>query len=147
MLMSASSCTGQPQALQAKYGGWLDDRIIEDYAHYAKLTMEALGHGCDMWITVNEPRTFCTTSYGPQPNIGAPGFVATHLQTFECVHRVLLAHAKANQAFWDLKRKGKVHGRVGVKIDGAALEPFDAFNATVVKAIQPAMDMVSEGIE
>lgn len=53
-----------PQSLQDQYGGWLSDQIVEDFAHYAELTMRALGTACDLWISVNEPRTFCANSYG-----------------------------------------------------------------------------------
>lgn len=49
-----------PQALQDKYQGWLSADIVTDFGNYAKIVFDALGDICSNWVTMNEPRTFCT---------------------------------------------------------------------------------------
>lgn len=60
----STSCTlyhwDLPQALQDAYGGWLSEKVVDDFRHYARVTIDALGDVCDRWISMNEPRTFCT---------------------------------------------------------------------------------------
>ncbi len=54
-----------PQALQDRYGGWLNKRIVADFRHYAEVIMDGLGDLCDDWVSMNEPRTFCDEGDAP----------------------------------------------------------------------------------
>ena len=45
-----------PQALEDRYGGFTDDRIIEDFEAYADLLFERFGDRVTDWITINEPQ-------------------------------------------------------------------------------------------
>lgn len=49
-----------PQTLQDKYRGWLSSDVVEDFENYAKVVFDAFGDICHNWVTMNEPRTFCT---------------------------------------------------------------------------------------
>jgi beta-glucosidase/6-phospho-beta-glucosidase/beta-galactosidase len=43
-----------PQALEDKYGGFIDERIVDDFVNYANVLFERLGDRVKHWITINE---------------------------------------------------------------------------------------------
>lgn len=100
-----------PEALQQRYKGWVSPKIVDDFGNYARVAMTALGDVVDEWISLNEPRTFCTEGYGPEP-VSAPGYNGTLIDQYRCFHHALLAHARAAEVFADLKKQGKVKGRL-----------------------------------
>lgn len=48
-----------PQKLQDKYGGWLSDEVVRDFAAYSRVVFGALSDRVHTWVTMNEPATFC----------------------------------------------------------------------------------------
>lgn len=48
-----------PLYLQNSYGGWLSERIVDDFTAYAKVVFERYGNRVSHWFTVNEPIVFC----------------------------------------------------------------------------------------
>ncbi|KAM7502629.1 hypothetical protein LguiB_001533 [Lonicera macranthoides] len=50
-----------PQPLEDEYGGFLSDKIADDFADYAELCFKEFGDRVKHWITLNEPWSF---SYG-----------------------------------------------------------------------------------
>lgn len=48
-----------PQGLEDKYNGWLSKDVVTDFTKYANAVYDKLGKDCDIWVTMNEPRTFC----------------------------------------------------------------------------------------
>jgi beta-glucosidase/6-phospho-beta-glucosidase/beta-galactosidase len=93
-----------PQALQNAYGGWLDRRVVEDFANYARVIFKALAPKVDIWITINEPQVICN-DYASWPDEGVPDEVfpvfgyTTHQRRYLCGHHVLLGHARAVEIF------------------------------------------------
>lgn len=71
--------------------------------------MTALGDVVDDWISINEPRTFCTEGYGPD-SVSAPAYNGTLVDQYHCFHNALLAHARAAEVHAELKKQGKVKG-------------------------------------
>nr|GAT53344.1 glycoside hydrolase [Mycena chlorophos] len=124
-----------PQSLQDEYGGWLSPKIITDFRAYASAVFAALGEECTMWVTMNEPRTFCTEGYGTDPD-NAPGVESTYKQQYTCMHYALLAHAAAVDEF----RKGGYKGKIGIKVDGGVSLPLDPNSAADQAAAVRAMD-------
>lgn len=139
----SASCTlyhwDLPQVLQEKYKGWLDQQVVKDFENYAEVAMNTLGHDCDRWISMNEPRTFCTEGYGTEI-VSAPGFKGTVLDQFKCMHHALLAHSAAHKVFKRLKSQGKVKGTFGIKADGGLSLPLDAKSKADLDAVQRAAD-------
>lgn len=133
-----------PQTLQDKYKGWLSPKIVADFEHYARTTIEALGDVVDDWVSMNEPRTFCTEGYAPDPE-SAPGYKGKLMDQYYCVHHALLAHTKAHQVWKDLKAKGKAKGRFGIKIDGGALIPYHPNDPKDKAAALRGMDFTEAG--
>lgn len=43
-----------PLALEEKYGGFIDERIVDDFVAYAQILFERLGDRVKHWITINE---------------------------------------------------------------------------------------------
>ncbi|OCL06029.1 glycoside hydrolase family 1 protein [Glonium stellatum] len=83
-----------PLFLQNTYGGWLSDRIIDDFTEYARIVFTRWSSKVSHWFTLNEPIVFC--NFYPLP---ANTFKATSIppkqQPFVCGHNALLAHASA----------------------------------------------------
>ncbi|KAK6931330.1 Glycoside hydrolase family 1 [Dillenia turbinata] len=97
-----------PQALEDKYGGWLDPQIIEDFALYAETCFEKFGDRVKHWITFNEPHTFATQGY--DVGLQAPGrcSILLHLfcrqgnsatEPYLVAHHTLLSHAKVTDIY------------------------------------------------
>ncbi|UZJ56191.1 hypothetical protein CBS101457_005511 [Exobasidium rhododendri] len=125
----SASCTlyhwDLPQALQDEYQGWTSPKIVADFENYARVVMEALGGDCDRWISMNEPRTFCTEGYNTEVE-SAPAQKGPIDIMYKCMHYALLSHAHSYQVFQELKRVNKVRGNFGIKTDGGAALPLDA---------------------
>ncbi|KAJ7097728.1 glycoside hydrolase [Mycena belliarum] len=124
-----------PQSLQAEYGGWLSRHIVDDFRGYAREVFKALGNECSHWVTMNEPRTFCTEGFGPDPG-SAPGVKSTYKEQYTCMHYALLAHAAAVDEF----RRGRYKGKIGIKIDGGVTLPLDPASAADRAAAERTMD-------
>ncbi|VAH54622.1 unnamed protein product [Triticum turgidum subsp. durum] len=60
-----------PQALEDKYGGFLNRQIVDDYKQFAEVCFKNFGDRVKNWFTFNEPHTYCCFSYGE--GIHAPG--------------------------------------------------------------------------
>lgn len=84
-------------------------------------------------------------STGQTWNIGAPGKAVTVIQTHQCVHRQILAHARSHKIWKELKQQGVVQGKFGIKIDGAVLKPSDVNDAASTSVVGKAMDMGQMG--
>ncbi|ANB11383.1 beta-glucosidase [Sugiyamaella lignohabitans] len=88
-----------PQVLQDKYGGWLDRKVVQDFANYARVMFEALPK-VKLWLTLNEPQVFCN-DYADWPDEGVPDHVFPTFglnstqRKYICGHNALLAHASA----------------------------------------------------
>lgn len=52
------------QALHDKYGGWLSEASVADFAEYARICFEAFGSRVKHWSTFNEPWTFIEVRRG-----------------------------------------------------------------------------------
>jgi beta-galactosidase len=85
-----------PQALEDRYGGWLDVRTAEAFRDYAAVCFAAFGDRVQHWITINEAWTVAVNGYGS--GIHAPGHQSA-TEPYIVGHHLLLAHGWAVQAF------------------------------------------------
>jgi len=81
-----------PLALQLEYDGWLNPKIADFFAAYAKVCFEAFGDRVKHWITINEAWVVAILGHGQ--GVFAPGRVSTD-EPYTAAHHLLLAHAKA----------------------------------------------------
>lgn len=97
-----------PEALQVKYGGWLDPRIVDVFAEYAQVCFLAFGDRVKNWITINEAWTVSVNGFST--GIHAPGHLSS-TEPYLVGHHLLLAHSKAAsiyKSFFQLRQKGRI---------------------------------------
>lgn len=136
-----------PQVLEDKYEGWLNPKIIKDFATYAETCFQKFGDRVKNWITFNEPHTFAVQGY--DVGLQAPGRCSILLHAF-CragnsaiepyivAHNVLLSHATVTDIYRQ-KYKSKQRGSIGVSFNVIWFEP--ATNTTEdIDAAQRAQD-------
>ncbi|XP_020111669.1 beta-glucosidase 12-like isoform X2 [Ananas comosus] len=112
-----------PQALEDKYGGFLSNRIIEDYVDYAEVCFKEFGDRVKHWITFNEPWSFC--SFGYASGTSAPGRCSpwagnctagdSGREPYTVCHNQLLAHASAVKVYKN-KYQGTQKGKIGITL-------------------------------
>jgi 6-phospho-beta-glucosidase len=76
-----------PLALEERYGGWMNRRVIDDYARYAETLFKLFGKRIRYWLTYNEQNM--TYMYGMYSGINS------HRDRYEFNHILNLAQAKA----------------------------------------------------
>uniref|UniRef100_A0A0D6R1T5 beta-glucosidase n=1 Tax=Araucaria cunninghamii TaxID=56994 RepID=A0A0D6R1T5_ARACU len=119
-----------PQALQDEYGGWLNRRIVDDFANYANVCFTLFGDKVKHWITINEPNLQaslgydlgifppgrCSSPFGncSQGNSSTEPYIAAHYQ--------LLSHASAVAIF--RKNKATKNSSIGFPINQFWYEPL-----------------------
>ena len=81
-----------PVALQLEQDGWLNPKITDCFARYARVCFEAFGDRVKHWITINEPWVVAILGYGQ--GVFAPGRKSKD-ESYVVGHHLLLAHAKA----------------------------------------------------
>ena len=126
-----------PQCLQDEYGGWLDRRSIDDFAHYAATCFACFGDRVKDWITFNEP--WCTAVLGYANGEMAPGRAeAPDTEPYLVAHHILLAHAMAVRRYRAEFQENQ-GGKIGITLNMDWKEPLTARPADVTAA-QRALD-------
>ncbi|GBG69293.1 hypothetical protein CBR_g3992 [Chara braunii] len=119
-----------PARLHDVYDGWLDDRMIEDFAVFAQTCFAALGDRVKAWITFDQPVLFAALGYG----IGThpPGRCSdrsrcgegkSSIEPYIVIHNILRAHG----AVVTLYRSNFQHhqgGRIGIYLGALWAEPM-----------------------
>lgn len=90
-----------PQYLQ-QLGGWMNPKIIDLFAEYAKIAFEHFGDRVKVWTTFNEPYSICNYGYGATTL--APALSSAGLGEYQCAHNLLKAHAKVYHIYNDTFR-------------------------------------------
>jgi beta-glucosidase len=84
-----------PQALQAR-GGWLTRDAAGWFGDFAGIVARAMGDRVDVWLTMNEPRSFLGGGY--VAGVHAPGLKLPLKDVLHVGHVLNLAHGRAVQA-------------------------------------------------
>ena len=79
-----------PQALEDRFGGWRDRRIVDAFARYAEVIVKAYGKRVKNWFTLNEIMCFTRLSYGTGAK--APGLKLSEKEVNQTYHHALLCH-------------------------------------------------------
>ncbi|KAF6746126.1 beta-glucosidase [Ephemerocybe angulata] len=120
-----------PQALEDRYGGWLDKEIVHDFVHFAKICFEEFGDLVKHWITLNEPWCYSALGYGY--GVHAPGRSSdrtrsavgdSSVEPYIVAHNLILGHAYAVKAYRELFAPAQ-NGTIGVTLDAIAFIPYD----------------------
>jgi beta-glucosidase len=89
-----------PQALEDRYGSWLNRQMAYDFADYATAVVSRLGDRISRWMTLNEITCFTHLSYAKTGTpMHAPGRrVCRDRNVWQTCHHALLAHGLGCQA-------------------------------------------------
>lgn len=121
-----------PQALEDEYGGFLSDRILEDFRDFAQFAFNKYGDRVKHWVTINEPYEFSRGGY--ETGEKAPGRCSKYVnekcvagksghEVYTVSHNLLLAHAEAVEEF---RKCGKcTGGKIGIVQSPMWFEPYD----------------------
>lgn len=112
-----------PQSLQVEYGGWQDDRMINDMVAYAETCFQLFGDRVQYWITLNEPLTYVNLGYGN--GYHAPGLSVAN--PYEVAHRSLRAHACIYHLY-HAKYAPEQHGKISIALNSDFVQPRDPNN-------------------
>ncbi|KAF9044143.1 glycoside hydrolase family 1 protein [Panaeolus papilionaceus] len=121
-----------PLALQAYYGGFSSEKIVDDFVNYAKTVFKAYNGRVKTWYTFNEPQVYCGQIAGYPFNAAlAPGVDAS-VAPFHCAYYTLKAHAGAVKAF----REMGIKGEIAFKNDNFVGVPWRANNTEDAQAVE-----------
>ena len=98
-----------PLALQLEHDGWLNPRIADFFADYARICYDAFGDRVKHWITLNEPWVSAILGYGQ--GVFAPGRFST-AEPYQAAHQMLRAHGKAVDVY--RREFGHQKGIIGI---------------------------------
>lgn len=109
-----------PQSLQDEYGGWQNDKMIDDIVLYANTCFQLFGDRIQYWITLNEPLTFVNLGYGNGNH--APGLSVAN--PYEIAHRCVIAHARIYRLYHDKYEKTQC-GKISIALNSDFVQPLD----------------------
>jgi beta-glucosidase len=104
-----------PQALEDE-GGWASRDVVERFAEYARLVLDALEGTVEDWVTHNEP--WVTAFLGYAFGSKAPG-LRDWPAAIRAAHHALLAHGVVVRDFREAGRTG----RIGITLDLTVSNP------------------------
>lgn len=98
-----------PMALQMEFDGWLNPKVANLFAEYARVCFDQFGDRVKHWITHNEPWVVSILGYGQ--GVFAPGRISSN-EPYLAAHQILRSHGKAVNIY----RTEFAHqaGRIGI---------------------------------
>ncbi|GAB1483156.1 GH1 family beta-glucosidase [Treponema sp.] len=105
-----------PEALQKKYKGFQNRKLIDLFAEYTRFAVESFGDRVKNWISINEPFEF--SCFGHLLGTHAPGRHSPKAY-FHVMHNLLLAHGKAVRII----KKTYPESKVGIVISMTPIHP------------------------
>lgn len=102
-----------------EYGGWKNEKVVEDFAFYTKVVAEAISDRVKYFMTINEPQCFVRAGYfsgGHAPFEKCPEEIP------KISRNVMLAHGRAVQT---LREYAKQPLLIGMAPTGPGITPKD----------------------
>ncbi|CAB3241222.1 unnamed protein product [Arctia plantaginis] len=101
-----------PQNLQ-NLGGWTNPIMADYFVDYARILLDNFSDKVKIWLTFNEPLSFCHDGYG---GYDAPGGRSSGFEDYMCGHNVLRAHGMVYRLFNDVYRNYS-KGHMGISLN------------------------------
>ncbi|VVA16228.1 PREDICTED: beta-glucosidase [Prunus dulcis] len=120
-----------PQALEDKYGGFLNRSIVNDFKDYCEICFKTFGDRVKNWITINEPYIIAVMGYdsgvSPPGRCSVPSLFPctsgnSSTEPYIVTHNLLLAHATAVRLYRE-KFQERQGGQIGISLVGQYAEP------------------------
>ncbi|XP_020245593.1 beta-glucosidase 24-like [Asparagus officinalis] len=117
-----------PLALEKKYNGFRDKRIVKDFVDFAKICFIEFGGRVKNWSTINEPWSFATHGYSlgwHAPSRGVEGveFGNPLTEPYIVTHNLILAHAAVVQLYRD-HFQAIQRGQIGIVINSIFFKEY-----------------------
>jgi beta-glucosidase/6-phospho-beta-glucosidase/beta-galactosidase len=93
-------------------GGWLDERTVREFGHFAAWVAWRYGDLVDLWVTINEPMVVAVNGYVNVAGAFA-GWFPPGVYSFPAAVRVVRNLAKANALAYDAVHRQDRRARVG----------------------------------
>ncbi|XP_022736810.1 beta-glucosidase 13-like [Durio zibethinus] len=119
-----------PEALENKYGGFLNHTVAKDFRDYAEICFKTFGDRVKNWITINEPLIIAKLGY--TMGVAPPGRCSDRTtcpagnaatEPYIAGHNLLLAHAAAAKLYKE-KYQAAQGGQIGLTLVGQYSEPY-----------------------
>ncbi|KAK8956361.1 Beta-glucosidase 13 [Platanthera guangdongensis] len=124
-------------ALDKEYGSFLSDKIVEDYKHFADVCFKHFGDEVKLWISLNEPLTYCNGGYSlglfapgrctPGLTVGGQSFVCpagdSLTEPYIVGHNLLKAHAEVVKLYRE-NYQATQHGKIGITLVSNWFVPY-----------------------
>ncbi|XP_022735952.1 LOW QUALITY PROTEIN: beta-glucosidase 13-like [Durio zibethinus] len=119
-----------PEALENKYGGFLNRTVVKDFKNYAEICFKTFGDRVKNWITINEP--LIIAKFGYAMRVAPPGRCSDRrncpagdatTEPYIAAHYLLLAHATAAKLYKE-KYQAAQGGQIGMSVVGQYSEPY-----------------------
>ncbi|KAL1221805.1 Beta-glucosidase 33 [Cardamine amara subsp. amara] len=138
-----------PLALEMEYGGFLSERIVEDFREFAKFCFEKFGDRVKNWATFNEPTVYSVAGYSKGKK--APGRCSpweapkcptgdSSMEPYTVAHNQILAHLAAAEEFRKCKKCQEGGGKIGIVLVSHWFEPKDPNSSKDVEAARRSLE-------
>ncbi|KAJ6852295.1 beta-glucosidase 12-like isoform X2 [Iris pallida] len=136
-----------PQGLEDEYGGFLYNRIVDDFRDYAGVCFQEFGDRVKYWITLNEPWSYSAGGYGlglVAPRRCSPWEAAncnggdSGREPYIVAHNQILAHAAAVNLYRK-KYQANQKGKIGITLVSNWMLPYSNSKSD--------MDAVDRGLD
>ncbi|CAN1344090.1 Beta-glucosidase 24 [Linum perenne] len=133
-----------PQPLQEEYGGFLSNRVVNDFREFANICFREYGDRVKHWITINEPHSIARGAYSegemaPGRCTSTPERKCEHgnsgTEPYIVAHNLLLAHAAAAQLY-------KENYQVGIALNSNWYVPYNETSPKDEQAVIRGLDFV-----
>lgn len=109
------------------FGGWASERIVDHFADYVKVVVQALSPKVRWWITLNEPQCFIGCGY--YDGVHAPFLCSPRIE--EVSRNTMLAHGKAVMT---IRKYAKLPPKIGFAPTGPVHTPVGTDEAAIAAA-------------
>ncbi|KAF8108787.1 hypothetical protein N665_0104s0102 [Sinapis alba] len=138
-----------PLALEMKYGGFLDEQIVEDFRKFAKFCFERFGDRVKNWATFNEPSVYSLAGYmkgkkapgrcSPWEILKCPSGDSSE-EPYRVGRNQILSHVAAVEEFRKCEKCQEGGGKIGIVLVSHWFEPKDPNSSKDIDAARRSLE-------